>query len=238
MYGASFQDSFRGYERDVRVRGRHKNPTYEEVSSGTTGHLESVQVTYEPEKISYETLLDVFWQQIDPTDSSGQFADKGPQYHTAIFYHDDEQRQLAEASKKKLNESGRFDRPVATEIRPYTNFYPAEEYHQDYDRKQPGQYKVYKALSGRESFIKKVWGDTRKEVKVYSTPGCNNCRMTKEFLRSKNIAFHDINIVKDDKARDWLIEKTGHIGAPVIQIGEEFVIGFDRKKLETLLEDF
>jgi methionine-S-sulfoxide reductase len=115
--------------------GTKPNPTYEEVSTGTTGHLEAVQVTYDPEKISFDQLLDVFWRQIDPTDAGGQFADKGSQYRTAIFYHDDEQKRLAEASKKKLESSGKFKKPVATEIRPFAGFYPAEEYHQDYDRK-------------------------------------------------------------------------------------------------------
>ncbi len=215
--------------------GAKPNPTYEEVSSGTTGHLESVQVTYDPEKISFNQLLDVFWSQIDPTDSEGQFADKGSQYRTAIFYHDDEQKLLAEASKRNLDSSGKFKKSVTTEIRPYTSFYPAEEYHQDYDKKNPGQYKIYKSLSGRESFIGKTWGKTKKQVKVYSTPGCNNCRMTKEFLKSKNIDFEDINIAENEEARNWLIEKTGYIGAPVIQIGDEFVTGFDRKKIESLL---
>ena len=105
--------------------GAKEKPTYEEVSSGRTGHLESVQVTYDPEKVSYDALLDTFWKQIDPTDPIGQFADKGSQYRTAIFYHDDEQKMLAEASKKRLDASGKFAKPVATEIRPYTNFFPA-----------------------------------------------------------------------------------------------------------------
>jgi len=138
--------------------GTKENPTYEEVSSGTTGHLEAVQVTYDPAKVSYEALLDTFWRQIDPTDPSGQFADQGSQYRTAIFYHDEEQRRLAEESKKRLDASGKFRRPVATEIRPFTNFYPAEEYHQDYDRKNPVRYHQYKVLSGREGFIGKTWG--------------------------------------------------------------------------------
>jgi glutaredoxin-like YruB-family protein len=215
--------------------GNKANPTYEEVSSGTTGHLESVQVTYDPAVISYDLLLDVFWRQIDPTDAKGQFADKGPQYHTAIFYHDEEQKRLAEASKKNLDSSGKFKKPIATEIRPYTNFYPAEGYHQDYDTKNPGRYHEYKTFSGRESYLEKTWGGTGKKVKIYSTPGCNNCRMTKEFLKSKNIDFEDINIADNEEARNWLIEKTGHIGAPVIQIGDEFVFGFDRKKIESLL---
>ncbi len=215
--------------------GQKANPSYEEVSSGTTGHLELVQVTYDPGKITYEKLLDLFWQQIDPTDPYGQFADKGSQYHTAIFYHDEEQKRLAEASKKRLDESKKFDRPVATDIRQYMNFYSAEEYHQDYDKKKPGQYQTYKTLSGRASFIQKIWG-TRRTVKVYSTPGCNNCRMVKEFLKAKSVEFDDINIAADEDARNWLIEKTGHIGAPVVQIGDEFIFGFDPKKMENLLK--
>jgi glutaredoxin-like YruB-family protein len=215
--------------------GAKPNPSYEEVSSGTTGHLEAVQVMYDPDEISFDQLLDVFWHQIDPTDAEGQFADKGSQYHTAIFYHDDEQKRLAESSKMNLDSSGKFKKPVATEIRPYTNFYPAEEYHQDYDKKKPGQYHTYKTLSGRESFIRKAWGTGKKEVKVYSTPGCNNCRMTKEFLKSKSIDFEDINIAENEDARNLLIEKSGYIGAPVIQIGDQFVFGFDRKKIESLL---
>ncbi len=215
--------------------GTKANPTYEEVSSGTTGHLESVQVTYDPDEISYDQLLDVFWRQIDPTDAEGQFADKGSQYHTAIFYHDDEQKRLAEASKKNLDRSGKFKKPVATEIRPYTSFYPAEGYHQDYDKKNPGRYHEYKTFSGRESYLAKTWGGSGKKVKVYSTPGCNNCRMTKEFLKSKNIDFEDINIAENEEARNWLIEKAGYIGAPVTQVGDQFVFGFDRKKIEGLL---
>jgi glutaredoxin-like YruB-family protein len=215
--------------------GTKPNPSYEEVSSGTTGHLEAVQVTYDPDTLSYDQLLDVFWRQIDPTDAEGQFADKGSQYHTAIFYHDDEQKRLAEASKKKLESSGKFKRPVATEIRPYTSFYPAEEYHQDYDKKNPARYHEYKTMSGRESYIAKTWGMTGKKVRLYSTPGCHNCHMTREFLRSKNIDFEDINIADNEEARNWLIQKSGYIGTPVIQIGDQFVFGFDRKKIESLL---
>ena len=215
--------------------GTKPNPTYDEVSSGSTGYLEAVQVTYDPEKVTYEKLLDVFWRQIDPTDSDGQFADKGSQYHTAIFYHDEEQKRIAENSKKKLNDSGKFNKPVATEIRQYTTFYPAEDYHQDYDRKNPGRYKEYKILSGREGFIDKTW-DESQEVRVYATPGCSGCRAVKEYLTSKNVKFVEINMAADEEARNLVIEKTGHIGSPVVQIGNEFIIGFDRKKMETLLK--
>ena len=112
--------------------GKKENPTYGEVSSGVTGHLESIQVFYDPEIVSYYELLDVFWKQIDPTDNNGQFVDKGEQYKSAIFYHNEGQRKLAEKSKKELENSRRFDKPIVTEIIKFTEFYPAEEYHQDY----------------------------------------------------------------------------------------------------------
>ncbi len=137
--------------------GHKKNPTYEEVCSGTTGHLEAVQVTYDSSKINYAQLLDAFWRGIDPTDSIGQFADKGSQYKTAIFYHNEEQKKLAEMSKQELERSGKFDKPVATEIRPAAEFYPAEEYHQGYYLKNPEHYKNYKYHSGREPYLKKMW---------------------------------------------------------------------------------
>jgi glutaredoxin-like YruB-family protein len=228
---AGVTDSVAGY-----AGGTKPNPTYEEVSSGSTGYLEAVQVTYDPEKVTYEKLLDVFWHQIDPTDSEGQFADKGSQYHTAIFYHDDDQKRIAETSKKKLNESGKFTKPVATEIRPYTTFYPAEDYHQDYATKKPREYGIYKTLSGREAFIGKTWGKGSK-VTIYSTPHCRNCHEIKEFLKSKNVDYTEINMAADQAAAQMVVEKTGYIGAPVVQIGDEFIIGFDRKKIEKLLKE-
>lgn len=215
--------------------GTKPDPTYEEVSSGTTGHLESVQITFDPGKISYDQLLDVFWRQIDPTDTEGQFADKGSQYHTAIFYHDDDQRKLAEASKQRINKSGIFEKPVATEIRPYTSFYPAEEYHQDYDKKQPGQYRNYKILSGRERYIRKVWGTPGKRVRIFATPHCTGCRAVKEFLKERNVAFEEIDMAADESARNFVVEKTGRISSPVVQIGDEFIAGYDREKLESML---
>lgn len=138
--------------------GEKENPTYEEVSTGATGHSEAVEVTYDPSKITYEELLDVFWRNIDPTDKGGQFADRGSQYKTAIFYHDDEQKHLAEESKKALEKSGRFERPIATEIRKVSKLYKAEDYHQDYYKKCPIDYERYKKGSGREDFIEKTWG--------------------------------------------------------------------------------
>ncbi len=137
--------------------GHVKNPTYEQVTSGATGHVEAVQVTYDPAKISYAELLDAFWKTIDPTDGGGQFGDRGSQYATAIFYHDDEQKRIAESSKKALEESGMFAEPVATPIRPAEAFYPAEEYHQDYYKKQTMRYKAYHTMSGRGPFIEDVW---------------------------------------------------------------------------------
>ncbi len=137
--------------------GDKKNPTYEEVSSGNTGHREAVQVIYDPKEVSYQELLEVFWRQIDPTDPGGQFVDRGSQYTTAIFYHNPEQKKLAEESKRILEESGIFKRPIVTEILPATEFYPAEEYHQDYYKKNPYRYRIYRFGSGRDRFLESVW---------------------------------------------------------------------------------
>ena len=137
--------------------GTTPHPTYEEVSSGTTDHVEAVQIVYNPAKVAYDQLLHIFWENIDPTQADGQFADHGPQYRTAIFYHTDEQRRLAEASKAALAQSGKFTQPIVTEIVPALPFYPAEEYHQDYAKKNPLRYQLYKTGSGREEFLKKTW---------------------------------------------------------------------------------
>ena len=143
--------------------GGHKdNPSYEEVCSGTTGHYEAVQVYYDPSKISYEELLDAFWRHIDPTDGSGQFADRGSQYRTAIFYHDEEQRKLAEQSKTALSQSAKFSKPIATEILRFEKFYEAEDYHQDYCKINPLRYQYYRSGSGRDQFINEVWGDKKQ----------------------------------------------------------------------------
>lgn len=144
--------------------GDEKNPSYEEVSSGTTGHLESVQIEFDPAKISYDQLLDWFWRHIDPTDAGGQFVDRGPQYRSAIFYHNEEQRKLAEASKRRLAESGAFKKPIATEILPFKAFYPAEGYHQDYYKTHSLRYKFYRHSSGRDQFLDKVWGQLKDKV--------------------------------------------------------------------------
>lgn len=138
--------------------GRTANPTYEEVCSGTTGHAEAVQIEFDPQEVSYKELLDVFWRNIDPTMVNGQFADRGTQYRTAIFYHNDEQKGQAEASKTSLDASKKFDRSVATEIVPASVFYPAEEYHQKYYQKCPLRYNAYKVGSGRAAYLKETWG--------------------------------------------------------------------------------
>ena len=138
--------------------GTKVNPTYEEVSSGTTGHAESVQVEYDPKKVSYEKLLDVFWHNVDPTQKDGQFCDHGNQYRTAIFVANDEQKKLAEASKAALMKSKPFKGDIVTEIVPATTFYPAEDYHQDYYLKNPVRYKFYRTGCGRDARLKELWG--------------------------------------------------------------------------------
>jgi methionine-S-sulfoxide reductase len=138
--------------------GRIENPTYEEVSLGRTGHAEAVEIHYDPAQITYAVLLDVFWHNIDPTTRDRQFVDTGSQYRTAIFYHNEEQKRLAEESKKKLDASGRFGKPIVTEIVPAGKFYPAEEYHQDYYKKNAVRYKFYRFNSGRDQYLEKIWG--------------------------------------------------------------------------------
>ena len=138
------------------------NPTYEEVSAGSTGHLEAVMVVYDPSRVTYEKLLDVFWRQIDPTDAGGQFVDRGAQYRSAIFYLSDTQKKLAEKSRDALAASGVFKTKIATEILPASKFYPAEDYHQDYYKENPIRYKYYRGGSGRDKFLEKTWGDEEK----------------------------------------------------------------------------
>ncbi len=144
--------------------GPEKNPTYKEVAYGRTGHVEAVQVLFDPDKTSYEKLLEVFFRHIDPTDDGGQFVDRGTQYRTAVFYHNDEQKNMAEKFIKRLGDSGRFEKMIVTPVRRYEEFYSAEEYHQDYYKKNPGHYKSYRSGSGRDQFIRKVWGDVKASV--------------------------------------------------------------------------
>jgi len=137
--------------------GHTKDPTYEEVCSGRTGHMEAIEVHYDPARVSYEQLLEIFWRQVDPTDSGGQFVDRGGQYRTAIVVHDEQQRRVAERSKAKLAASGRFDKPIVTELLPAAPFYPAEGYHQDFYKKSQVRYHAYRAASGRDRYLKQVW---------------------------------------------------------------------------------
>ena len=148
-----------GVERVVSgyTGGHKKNPTYEEVSSGRTGHMEAVQVSYDPKKVSYQKLLDIFWTHVDPTDAEGQFVDRGAQYRSAIFYHDNRQKLLAEQSKRALAQTGAFDKPIVTEIIALSEFYAAENYHQNYSKKNPLRYKFYRRNSGRDQFFKRIW---------------------------------------------------------------------------------
>lgn len=152
--------------------GHQANPTYEEVCSDKTGHAEAVQITYNPDIFPYQKLLDIYWQQIDPTDLGGQFHDRGSSYRTAIFYHNEQQRAAAEASKQALQGSGRFTKPIVTEIVPASAFYPAEEYHQDYHKKNTYRYKLYRKGSGRDQFIESHWKIKKdlNELKKRLTP--------------------------------------------------------------------
>ncbi|MBW1695338.1 MAG: peptide-methionine (R)-S-oxide reductase MsrB [Deltaproteobacteria bacterium] len=144
--------------------GHTENPTYEQVTAGNTGHYEAIQVHYDPSKVTYEQLLQVFWRHIDPTDGGGQFVDRGPQYRTAIFYHNEAQRRQAEKSKAVIEKSGRFSKPVVTKIIRLSKFYEAEDYHQDYYKKDPIRYNSYRFFSGRDQFLKKLWA--RQEMKT------------------------------------------------------------------------
>ena len=147
--------------------GRGDNPTYENYAQ--KGHVEAVQVVYDPAKVSYKELLDYFWRHVDPTDPGGQFVDRGAQYRSVIFYHDAEQQRLAEASKQALEKSKRFSKPIVTEILPLTKFFPAEDYHQDYYKTHAVKYKYYRWNSGRDQFIQKVWG--KGEAEAAEPPG-------------------------------------------------------------------
>lgn len=155
--------------------GHVTNPKYEQVSQGTTGHVEAVQVYYDAEVISYQNLLEVFWRQVNPTDNDGQFVDRGVQYRSLIFVSDADQKQQAESSRKRLQESGRYDKPVVTEIRNFVEFYPAEEKHQDYYKKSPLRYNYYRYRSGRDQYLQKIWGEdlhltftNKKQRRTYS----------------------------------------------------------------------
>jgi peptide-methionine (S)-S-oxide reductase len=140
------------------IGGRVPNPTYDQVSAGKTGHTEAIEVLYDPARVNYSTLLEVFWHNIDPLTPNAQFCDHGSQYRAGIFYHSAEQQKLADASKQALIDSQRFKEPIVTEITMATMFYPAEEYHQDYYKKNPLRYKFYKYNCGRAQRLKELWG--------------------------------------------------------------------------------
>ncbi len=143
--------------------GTEPNPTYELVTSEKTNYRESIQITYDPEKISFEQLLDIYWRQIDPTQADGQFTDVGPSYRAAIFYRNESEKKIAEASKEKLARSGKFKKPIVTEVLPAMKFYPAEEYHQKYYRQNAESFEAFEIGSGRTNFQKKTWGNENQE---------------------------------------------------------------------------
>lgn len=159
-------DALDGIEevRSGYMGGHLDNPKYEDVKTQKSGHYEVVKMTYDSRLVSYERLLQAFWRQIDPTDAEGQFHDRGPSYRTAIFYTSDEQKQIAEKSKEELAASGRFPAPIVTPILQAGKFYDAEEYHQDFYKKNPEDYKIDRTKSGRDEFIRKYWGDEYYEV--------------------------------------------------------------------------
>jgi peptide methionine sulfoxide reductase msrA/msrB len=150
--------------------GPEKSPTYKEVAGGKTGHTESVQILFDPYVISYAQLLDIFWRNFDPTDAGGSFFDRGSQYRSAIFYHNSQQKTLAEKSVENLEKSGIFKKPIVTEIIPYEQFYRAEEYHQDFYLKDPARYYSYRKGSGRDDFIRETWGKTENEWMKFNKP--------------------------------------------------------------------
>jgi peptide methionine sulfoxide reductase msrA/msrB len=170
-------DVVSGYEG-----GSGQNPTYEDYAK--KGHVEVIEVTYDPSKISYDRLLEVFWRQIDPTDPGGQFVDRGAQYRSAIFYHNDEQKRSAEKSKEELGKSGRYSKPIVTEILAAGPFYKAEDYHQDYYKKNTIRYKFYRFNSGRDQYLEKVWGP-EKEQKRQTKNNPDYKKVSKEELKKK-----------------------------------------------------
>lgn len=162
--------------------GTGKDPTYEDYAA--KGHIEAIEITYDPTKISYARLLDVFWRQIDPTDPDGQFVDRGRHYRSAIFYHNEEQKRLAEQSMEDLGKSGRFQRPIATEILKASVFHPAEAYHQDYSKNNPLRYKFYRSNSGRDRFLAKVWGEGGNQP-AWQTAAGRMSKPSKDELRKR-----------------------------------------------------
>ncbi len=163
------------------IGGKEKDPTYKQVSAGKTGHVESVQVTYDPTIIPYSDILSIFWRQIDPTDDGGQFADRGVQYKTAIFYHNENQKRIAEGSKQDLENSGRYQKSIVTPILPASDFYPAEAYHQDYHEKNPIRYNFYRKGSGRDQYLEEIWGSQENEESVFDPSSSIQSASPKDF---------------------------------------------------------
>lgn len=174
------------------IDGHKNNPTYKQVSSGTTGHTEAVQITYDPRKVSYEKLVDVFWHQIDPTDAGGSFVDRGTQYRSGIYYHNDTQKQLALNSRSALDKSGLYSGKMVTEIKPASKFYVAEDYHQDYYKRNPIRYKFYRYNSGRDQYLEKIAekGMALKNSTREKNMGTNNKSdsATRSFIRPDKAA--------------------------------------------------
>lgn len=181
--------------------GHEANPSYKQVSSGTTGHVESVQIIYDPRSIDYEQLLDVFWRHVNPTDSGGQFVDRGSQYRSVIWYADDMQHKLAEASKAELQAAGQFNKPIVSDILPLGPFYKAEEYHQDYYKKNPLRYKWYRSGSGRDQFLESAW--KMDKLAQYKTKQRDSMRNTgkasnKDAMAPQNMKMNMKYAVPDD----------------------------------------
>jgi peptide methionine sulfoxide reductase msrA/msrB len=161
--------------------GHVANPTYKQVSRGVTGHVEAVKVFYDPAKVSYDKLLEVFWRHVDPTDGEGQFVDRGSQYRSAIFYANEQEHRLAETSKRTLAASGRFNKPIATDILPLGTFYPAGDYHQDYYKRNSIRYRWYRYGSGRDQFLEKVWAN----MKSVTSENMKETGMPKESMKEE-----------------------------------------------------
>ncbi len=177
--------------------GKIKNPSYKQVSSGTTDHVESVEVIYDPKVISYQQLLDELWFLIDPTDAGGSFVDRGKQYHSVIFYTSDEEKRLAEQAIKELEQSGRYHQPIVTEIRPFKAFYKAEDYHQDYYKKNPLRYKYYRFRSGRDQYLKKLWGDELHKPRKHNQQS-SSATMQQTISKDRNDSSKNRNNSKDN----------------------------------------
>ena len=158
------------------IGGRMENPTYQQVSAGGTGHTEAIEVHYDPSKVGYKELLEVFWRVMDPTDAGGQFVDRGSQYRPGIFYHNDEQKRLAELSKENLHKSGRYDKPIVTEVVKFSKFHKAEEYHQDYYKKHRLKYEYYRYRSGRDQYLRRIWGNRLDTKSGFQKPSDKELR--------------------------------------------------------------